>query len=342
MRKIIDVLILLTFMLLYSCSNDDSNNSDLNKPIISDLNITELTSNSVRLNAFIFDDGGYPIITCGFRLSKTTTSSPDMSWGTNYSSTNEDFSVEIRNLEESTTYYYAAYASNHNGYTFTNILSFTTPKKSNLSFEPVVLYKPIVLSMDYSSSGFIGSKGGTYNYKMAYMAEIEVKGYEYLETAGFLIDGECWPLKELTEDGIYDINMAKLSNSSTINCNIKAYGKLKDGSHYYGNEEVISATYEENSGPSHKRVDVYNVRTEFYPDDYFIASVEIMANALKRNGILVHKDSSGYYWKDVKGAKHSVLPGITYNNRVYYFSQISSGRIVKTSKVYFSLFFTEF
>lgn len=91
---------------------------------------TEITRTSARLNASITDDGGSEITARGFHygLSPDNLDNEVVS-----SSTGMNFSEQVGALEMNTTYYYMAYATNGNGTSNGNVMSFTTANESELA-----------------------------------------------------------------------------------------------------------------------------------------------------------------------------------------------------------------
>lgn len=327
MKKFIGFFLIAGLIILHSCS-DKPDDIKAFKPTVTNLQYSELSFSSVTLSAEVSDDGGSFVIKRGFRLSKSKTDTPAGNWGTGYSCGDGfgGFSKTIEGLEENTTYYYSAYASNTIGDSFTTVSSFITPKKKNSGIEgtPVVLNKPTLNSMEYSATGFENSNGDKFSYKMIFTVEIAVNDYINISRVGYKIGGQAWYWENPTGNDTYSYPMSMMGNSSTLSTTITAYALMKDGTEYTGNSETISATYNGNTNGgtggstiSNKYAETTEARTEYSGGHATFVAYETMVSHLNRYGLLIYKDGNSYYWKDFDGKKHSAMPNIYYTNKVY-------------------------
>lgn len=94
-------------------------------PTLSTLEVSSVTQNSVVFNGKIESDGSSKILSRGFFYSKTN-SKPEYKDERVESKGNFEFSSSITGLEQNTTYYVRAFASNLAGSTLGNVVSFKT------------------------------------------------------------------------------------------------------------------------------------------------------------------------------------------------------------------------
>ena len=122
--KVYNCLVIIFSVFIISCSKDSSNDN-LSLPSVVTLEIDNLTYNSVESGGSIISNGGTSIISCG------------VVWSTNENPTINDFKTtdvlsvseftsSITNLEPNTTYYLKAYATNSEGTSYGNQISFAT------------------------------------------------------------------------------------------------------------------------------------------------------------------------------------------------------------------------
>jgi len=333
MKKFIGFVLAISLIILHSCS-DKPDEVEAFTPTVASLQYYDLSSSSVTLSAMVSDDGGSFVNKRGFRLSKTQTDAPTDDWGADYSCGDGcgEFSKTIENLEENTTYYYVAYASNSKGYGFTAVSSFITPKKNNSGIEgtPVVLKTPTLNSLEYSADGFENSSGTKFNYKMSFTVEIVVNDYNNISRAGFKLGSQIWYWDNLTENSTYSSSMIIMGNTSTLSTTITAYAMMKDGTEYSGNVETLSATYNSNTNGgsddntvTSKYTDC-DARTEYSGGHSTFISYETMASHLNIYGLLIYKNGNSYYWKDFDGINHTAVPNYYYRDKIFA-SDIQTG-----------------
>lgn len=107
-------------------------------PNLSTLEVSLITQNSAVFNGKIESDGSSKIVSKGFFYSKTNPK-PEYKDERVESTGNFEFSSSITGLEQNTTYYVRAFASNIAGSTLGNVISFTTSKY----ILPTVVTSPI-------------------------------------------------------------------------------------------------------------------------------------------------------------------------------------------------------
>lgn len=359
MKKFIGSIIMIGLIILHSCS-DKTEEIEIFEPTVTNLQFYDLSSSSVTLSTLISDDGGSFVNNRGFRLSKVDTNTPSDTWGTDYCCGYGvgEFSETIVGLEENTTYYCVAYASNAIGYGFTTVVSFTTPKKYNsgvIKDAPVVLKKPTLISMEYAATGFETSSDTKYNYKMKFKIEVDVVDYKNISRFGYEIGSQMWYWDNPTENRTFSESMSSLGNSATINVTVSAFAIMKDGTKYAGNVETISGTYTgstnggETGGGStvtNKYADYTSARTYYTGGHSTFFSYETMVSHLNRYGLLIYKNGTSYYWTDLEGIKHSALPDRLYTDQIYD-SNIQTGNKennyqLKRAYIYVSFRFAPF
>ena len=342
-----------------SCSKDNlpsqEPTSEASKPSVVNFDPTEITFSSAKLMASITDNGGKNVTKRGFLISSTPITEPSINCGEELScgDGSGDFTATVKELKESTKYYYVSYAKNENGYGFSSISSFTTLEDPNKVSDnaSIVLEKLELVSMDYSSAGF--DNGGTkYPYRMSYKISIDVKEYTSFQKAGFKIDTSIWSFNNVTQDGLYVADMATYSSSSTISVSVSSYGTYINGKEYVGNTETLSATYKsgdsgntggESGNITSKAADDTKAEYESSDNnDYMYITCSSLVSHLNRYGLTIYKSGASYYWKDFDQVKHYVQPGTSYSKKVYYYDSYISGKTMKTAYVYVSFRFSAF
>lgn len=118
MKKLLPLLIIVLFLM--NCSENTNNTPTLSTSIISNINFNSATSGGT-----IDDDGGSPVLSNGVCWSTSTLPS------TNGNHTNENVNLDtfisvLTDLEDNTTYYVRAFATNAIGTAYGNEESFTT------------------------------------------------------------------------------------------------------------------------------------------------------------------------------------------------------------------------
>lgn len=127
------------------------------RPSVETLAATEISLTSAKINALITNDGGAEITASGFYYGH----SPDsLEYEVVSSSMSTSFSAVINSLEVGATYYYKAYATNIEGTTYGEILSFTTDS-AVIMVDGLVLNVGCGQAFDFYDSG--GSNGGYSN-----------------------------------------------------------------------------------------------------------------------------------------------------------------------------------
>lgn len=129
------IYVLLVFLLNFSCSKTDSNETEktlpLSLPKTTTTSVTEITENSAFSGGNVSENGGAPISARG--LSWSTSTEPTLSDNNTTNGTGlGEFSSSLEDLEANTTYYLRSYATNSEGTTYGNEISFKT-----LEIEPV-------------------------------------------------------------------------------------------------------------------------------------------------------------------------------------------------------------
>lgn len=328
MKKFIRIFLLFTLAVFYSCSKGDISQDKASEPSIANLQISELSSSSVQLSATVTDDGGSTVVKRGFRLSKNSLTKPTDDWDIDYSCGDGvgDFSKTIKGLEENTTYYYMAYASNKDCSEYTNILSFRTfaDGKGNL----VALNTPVVTSMTYSADGFDDGVGNKYKYKMSYNVEVNIFDYSKISRVGYKIADQSWYMDNPTGNNTFSQSMTTMSNTSTISVTLTAFAIMKDGTEYTGNTKTVSATYKGsttggtggNTGEGtskYKRADYTSAKTSYSGGHSIFSTYESMASHLNSYGLFIYKNGNSYYWTDFKNVRHTVVANYNYSNQIY-------------------------
>ncbi len=119
-------------------------------PSVETRNATGVSSTEATINASITNDGGLPILERRFDWGTTPNGSGWKDWTNNVtvSGNGKDFYYRLTNLTPGTTYYFRAWAKNAAGWSYGNILSFTTttptldntpPTITNVGIDPTSL-----------------------------------------------------------------------------------------------------------------------------------------------------------------------------------------------------------
>jgi hypothetical protein len=128
MKKHIFGLSLLAFSLLLSCGGDgDDTPIENTAPEIEGIAPSEITTYYANTAGEITNDGGLKITKAGICWSKNENPDLDDTVVETADSTNS-FTAEIYGLEANTTYYVRAFATNAEGTTYSDQMSFTTPE----------------------------------------------------------------------------------------------------------------------------------------------------------------------------------------------------------------------
>lgn len=136
MKKLF-VLIILVFAVC-SCEKDSTNKIEEEKsitlPVLTSSAVSEITETSVKSGGNITNDGGAPITARGICWS--TSANPTTSDNSTLDGTNAgSFTSSLNDLVENTIYYLRAYATNSEGTSYGNELSFKTLEKPELVIE---------------------------------------------------------------------------------------------------------------------------------------------------------------------------------------------------------------
>ena len=132
---------IILLLLFIGCSKNDSKKEEalpiILPPTVITLEATDITENNASIEGNVSDDGGGSIIEKG--VCWATTNNPTLEDNhTQVGSGIGRFVNQLIDLEENTTYYVRAYASNEEGTSFGNEISFTTLNNPELIYEGYV------------------------------------------------------------------------------------------------------------------------------------------------------------------------------------------------------------
>lgn len=210
------------FLFLFGCSSDsDSPEQEviiIELPSVTTGSATNVTTNSVEVNGNVTNDGGGQVTARGFVWD--TSSIPTLDKNKTTNGTGEGaFDATISNLEENSSYFIRAYATNSEGTVYGNEISFTT--------EPGAV---ALSTMDVTEVGETTAKGGG----------------TITDTGGTTIiaRGVCWSTEAnptiddtKTEDGDgggeFESTLSGLSPNTEYH--VRAYATNSEGT-VYGNE----------------------------------------------------------------------------------------------------------
>ncbi len=142
--------------IFFSCGKDKK---EVALPQLTTAAITNLTYNSATSGGTIKGDGGAAITASGVCWSKTNNTPTLSDSKTTGNTASGSFTAVMNNLEENTTYYVRAYATNSAGTGYGEVLTFTTPVNTSL---PELTTAPIT-NLTYNSAtsgGTITDNGG--------------------------------------------------------------------------------------------------------------------------------------------------------------------------------------
>src|SRR4029079_19646198 len=155
MKPFAAILIVLA-SIFSSCKKDKK---EIALPELSTAAITNLSYNSATSGGTIKGDGGGPISASGVCWSKTNNTPTLSDSKTSGTTSSGSFTSVMNNLEENTTYYARAFATNSAGTGYGNVVTFKTPVNTTL---PELTTAPITnLAYNTATSGgtIIGDGG---------------------------------------------------------------------------------------------------------------------------------------------------------------------------------------
>jgi len=149
MKQFITILIVLP-VLFSACKKDKK---EIALPELTTAPITDLSYNTATSGGTIKGDGGAAITASGVCWSKTNNPPTISDSKTSGTTSSGSFSSLMNNLEENTTYYVRAYATNSAGTAYGNVVTFTTPVNTTLP----QLTTAAITNLTYNSA----TSGGT-------------------------------------------------------------------------------------------------------------------------------------------------------------------------------------
>jgi hypothetical protein len=155
MKQILSILIALAAV-YSSCKKDKK---EIALPQLTTAAITNLSYNSATSGGTITGDGGAAITASGVCWSKTNNAPGLSDSKTSGTTSSGSFSSVMNNLEENTTYYVRAYATNSAGTGYGNVVTFTTPINTTLPELSTAAITNLT-SSSATSGGTIAGDGG--------------------------------------------------------------------------------------------------------------------------------------------------------------------------------------
>lgn len=155
MKRIV-ALWLILFAIPFACKKDKQ---EISLPQLSTLAVSNITHNSASSGGNISGNGGATITASGICWSKTNQNPTTADSKTSGTTASGSFTAQMNNLEENTTYYVRAYATNSAGTAYGNAISFTTSKQVTT---PTVTTTAVsnITHHSASSGGNITNNGG--------------------------------------------------------------------------------------------------------------------------------------------------------------------------------------
>lgn len=145
---------LLTLLLLItcvSCSDDPGNPVESGTiPVLDQPAVSDITATTARLTVTITDLGGSNTTDRGFCWSATSQTPGQEDNKIKVEGILKTFSAQISSLQNNTTYYVRAYATNSKGTAYSTVLSFTTVKELSEDEKLLEAYKPPTYQDDYT------------------------------------------------------------------------------------------------------------------------------------------------------------------------------------------------
>lgn len=105
-------------------------------PVVITADVTSVTSVSAVCGGYVASDGGKSVTSRGVVWSTSQNPTVELLTKTNDGSGNGQFSSTVTGLEQNTTYYVRAYATNANGTSYGEIRMFTTEEEDRFEFSP--------------------------------------------------------------------------------------------------------------------------------------------------------------------------------------------------------------
>ena len=158
------ILYFSAFLLIFSCSKSDSNETEkeplLSLPILTTTSVSEIIQTSAISGGNISDDGGASITARGVCWSTATNPTINDS-KTSDGSGKGQFSSSITGLEANTSYFLRSYATNSEGTAYGNEISFTTlePEPIAKVFEGDVILTSQKEVDDFGEIGYTAING---------------------------------------------------------------------------------------------------------------------------------------------------------------------------------------
>ncbi|MBR4837148.1 MAG: hypothetical protein IK004_01760 [Bacteroidales bacterium] len=201
---------------------------DYSQPTVETIEVFDITSSSVKCNVEVKDDGGSAITERGVCWSSHQTPTVNDAHVTSVGNTGH-FTCEITNLDEVTTYYVRAYATNDYGICYGDQITFTTEHNIVL---PTVSTNGVMFKDTYAvATGTIVSDGyGT----------ISVKGVCWSQSDNPTIDNAHTTIDN-GDVGPYQSEIANLLPSTTYY--IRAYVTNEAGTGYGEQREFTTFSY---------------------------------------------------------------------------------------------------
>lgn len=158
MKQVLVIVMVLT-AILSSCKKDKEDKKVITVPQLTTAAISNLSHNTATSGGAITGDGGGAITASGICWSKTNNTPTTADSKTAGTTATGSFTSVMNNLEENTTYYVRAYATNSAGTGYGNAITFTTTVNMTLP----QLTTTAVTNLSYNtatSGGTITSNGG--------------------------------------------------------------------------------------------------------------------------------------------------------------------------------------
>lgn len=250
-----------------------------NKPIVSTQNPGNITSNSAVVYGNVTDDGGELLLSKGLLFGTTPNlSTINQLWRTTPSASDYlgVFSLNATNLNPNTTYYVKAFATNSNGTTYGNQVSFSTP---NVCFQQEDklggYYRG---SISYVNGGNIDSISWNYYY--------DTIGIEN----NIFSDCKLEKFTGGTPFNFYSTNLNLPSGTSSFSINNISSGNVYLWSGY---PNVSYESYVENT--------IYNITCQSIPPSQLSVTYTIVSGTFKTTN--PYYITKGYNNRNCAGAK---------------------------------------